>query len=133
MTIPPPEITAESRPFWDACRRHQLVIQRCRACGAIQHYPRGVCAACWRTELEWQPSGGRGRIYTFTVVHRSQAPGFKDALPYVLAYVELDEGVQVLTTVVGGDPARLAIGTPVEVVFEDVGPDLALPRFRPIG
>jgi uncharacterized OB-fold protein len=128
-----PEITAESRPFWDACRRHQLVIQRCRACGAVQHYPRGVCASCWRTDLEWQPSQGRGRVYTFTVVHRSQAPGFKDALPYVLAYVELDDGVQMLTTIVGGDPGRLVIGTPVEVVFEDVSAELALPCFRPIG
>ncbi len=130
---PLPEITPESRPFWEGCRRHELLLQHCRACGALQYYPRGVCAGCWRTDLEWRPSRGRGRVYTFTVVHRSQAPGFKDALPYVLAYVELEEGVQVLTTIVGEDPARLAIGMAVEVVFEDVSPEVALPRFRPIG
>ena len=130
---PLPDMTPESRPFWEGCRRHELLIQRGRACGALQHDPRGVCAACWKSDLDWRPSGGRGTVYTFTIVRRSQAPGFKDALPYVLAYVELTEGVQVLTTLVDVDPARVAVGMPVEVVFEDVTAEVALPRFRPIG
>jgi uncharacterized OB-fold protein len=130
---PLPEITPESRPFWEACRRHELVVQRCRACGALQHYPRGVCAACWTAELEWRPASGRGTVYTFTVTRRSQAPGFKDALPYVLAWVELEEGVQMLTNVVECDPDRVAIGMPVRVVFEDVTAEVSLPRFAPIG
>jgi uncharacterized OB-fold protein len=129
---PVPEITPESRPFWDACRRHELVLQRCAACGALQHYPRGVCARCWSADLAWEPSAGRGVVYTYTVVHRSQVPGFKDALPYVLAYVELDEGVQMLTTLIDCDPGRVRIGMPVEVRFEDLGPDVTVPRFRPI-
>jgi uncharacterized OB-fold protein len=128
---PLPEITEESRPFWEACRRHQLLIQRCRACGARQYYPRGICAHCWGPDLEWEPSAGRGTVYTFTVVHRSQAPGFKDSLPYVLAYVELEEGVQVLTNLVGCDPATARIGLPVRVTFEDVSPEVSIPRFAP--
>jgi len=130
---PLPEITAESRPFWEACRRHELLVQRCRACGAVQHYPRGVCAACWSSDLEWRRASGRGTVYTFTVTRRSQAPGFKDTLPYVLAWVELEEGVQVMTNVVDCDPAAVAIGMPVRVVFEDVTPEVSLPRFAPIG
>jgi uncharacterized OB-fold protein len=130
---PLPEITAESRPFWDACRQHRFLLQRCRSCGVAQHYPRGVCARCWGAELEWAESAGRGTLYTFTVVHRSQARGFKDELPYVLAYVELDEGVQVLTNLVGCDPARLTIGMPVVVTFEDVTADISIPRFTPAG
>jgi uncharacterized OB-fold protein len=129
---PVPEITPESLPFWEACRRHRLVLGRCRACGRLQHYPRGVCAHCWSAEVAWEESAGRGVVYTFTVVHRSQVPGFKDALPYVLAYVELDEGVQMLTTLVACDPARVRVGMPVEVSFEDLGPEVAVPRFRPI-
>lgn len=128
---PLPEITAESRPFWDGCRRHELLVQRCRACGTFQHYPRGVCARCWGADLEWRPSAGRGTVYTFTVVHRSQAPGFKERLPYVLAYVELEEGVQVLTNLVGCAPGDVAIGMPVRVTFEDVTPEVSLPRFVP--
>lgn len=128
---PLPEITAESRPFWDGCRRHEFLVQRCGECGALQHYPRGVCARCWGTNLEWQRSAGRGRVYTFTVTHRTQARGFKDETPYALAWVELEEGVQVLGNLVGCDPARIAVGMPVRVIFEDVTPDVSLPRFEP--
>ena len=130
---PLPEITAESRPFWEGCRRRQLLLQRCRACGAVQYYPRGVCGSCWSPDLAWEPSAGRGTVYTFTVVQRSQAPGFRDELPYVLAYVELEEGVQVLTNVVGCDPAAVHIGMPVGVTFEDVTAEVSIPRFTPVG
>lgn len=129
---PLPDVTPESRPFWEGCRRHELLLQRCRACGTYQHYPRGVCARCWGTALDWKPSTGHGSVYTFTVVHRSQAPGFKERLPYVLAYVQLDEGVQVLTNLVGVDPGAVTIGMPVRVTFEDVSPELSLPRFAPV-
>lgn len=129
---PLPDITPESRPFWEGCKRHELLLQRCSACGAFQHYPRGVCASCWGTDLEWQPSSGRGTVYTFTVTHRTQARGFKDELPYILAWVELEEGVQVMTNLVGNDPARVTIGMPVQVTFEDVNADVSIPRFKPI-
>jgi uncharacterized OB-fold protein len=129
---PLPEITLESRPFWEGCKRHVLLVQRCRGCGALQHYPRGICASCWGTDLEWRSSSGRGTVHTYTVTHRSQARGFRDELPYVLAYVELDEGVQLITNIVGCDPDRLAIGMPVEVTFEDVTPEISIPRFRPV-
>ena len=130
-TKPLPEITAESRPFWEGCKRRQLLVQRCRACGARQHYPRSVCAACWSDDLEWLPSPGRGRVYSFTVTHRTQARGFRDELPYVLAWVELDEGVQVLTNLVGCDPEKVRIGMEVRVTFEDVNADVSIPRFTP--
>jgi uncharacterized OB-fold protein len=130
---PLPDITPESRPFWEGCRRHQFLLQRCRSCGAFQHYPRGICAACWGTDLEWRPSSGRGAVYTFTVTHRSQARGFKDEVPYVVAWVELEEGVQVATNIVGCDPARVAIGMPVQVTFEEANADVSIPRFKPIG
>jgi hypothetical protein len=128
---PLPEITIESRPFWEGCKRHELLVQRCRGCGALQHYPRGICASCWGTDLEWRRSSGRGTVHTYTVTHRSQARGFREELPYVLAYVELDEGVQLVTNIVGCAPDRVAIGMPVEVTFEDVTPQISIPRFRP--
>jgi uncharacterized OB-fold protein len=130
---PLPEVTPESKPFWDGCRRHELLLQRCRACGAVQHYPRGVCATCWSTDLEWRRASGRGTVWTFTVTHRTQVPGFREALPYVLAWVELAEGVQMLANVVDCDPAAVRIGLPVRVVFEDATGEVSLPRFAPIG
>ena len=126
---PLPEITAESRPFWEGCRRHQFLVQRCRACGARQHYPRGICAACWSDDLEWLPSSGRGTVYSFTVTYRTQARGFRDELPYVLAWITLDEGVQVMSNIVGVDPGKVAIGMPVRVTFDDVKEGLSIPKF----
>ena len=128
-TKPLPEITAESKPFWDACARHQLLVQTCRECGAVQYYPRGVCAACWSPDVEWTPSAGRGRVYTFTVTHRTQARGFRDELPYVLAWITLDEGVQVMSNIVGVDLATIKIGMPVHVTFDDVKEGLSIPKF----
>ncbi|MFM7144673.1 MAG: Zn-ribbon domain-containing OB-fold protein, partial [Alphaproteobacteria bacterium] len=70
-------------------------------------------------------------VYTFTVTWQNQMPGFREELPYVLAYVELEEGVLLLTNVVECKPDEVRIGLPVEVVFEDVSDDVAIPRFRP--
>lgn len=129
---PLPTATPETRPFWDAARRHELQLQRCRACATFVFYPRAACPRCLGGDLEWQRVSGRGTLHTFTVVHRGQK-GFPLGSPYVLAVVELAEGPRLMTNLVGvePDPARIHIGMPVEVAFEDVTPEVALPRFRP--
>lgn len=127
---PPAEITAETRPFWDGTARHVLLLQRCDACGVSVWYPRSHCPDCGGGALTWREASGRGRIYSFTIVRRGQGR-YRDAAPYVLAYVELDEGVRMLTNVVDCDPDGLRIGQAVEVVFHDTGEGVALPRFRP--
>ena len=76
-------------------------------------------------------ASGRGQVYTFTVTHQNNARGFREACPYVLAYVELDEGPRLLTNVVGCDPASVRIGMPVVADFTPPDEDLAVPRFRP--
>jgi uncharacterized OB-fold protein len=131
-TGPLPVPTPETRPFWDAARRHELCLQRCRTCGRYLFYPRVACPHCFGPELEWRRVSGRGTLHTFTVVHRGQR-GFPLGPPYVIAIVELDEGVRLMTNLVdvAADPAAIRIGMPVEVVFEDVSPEIALPRFRP--
>jgi uncharacterized protein len=130
-TKPLPRIDEESKGFWEACQRHELYLQRCRGCGALRYYPRALCPSCLSDRIEWVRASGKGTVYTFTVTYQNQAPGFRDALPYVMAYVELDEGVRMLTNIVGCAPAEVRIGMPVEVVFEDVTPLIALPKFRP--
>ncbi len=129
---PLPVPTPETRPFWEASRRHELVVQRCRACGRHFFYPRAACPHCLSGDLEWQPVSGRGTVHTFTVVHRGQR-NFPLPTPYVIAIVELAEGPRLMTNLVGieADPAKIRIGLPVEVVFEDVTAEIALPRFRP--
>ena len=84
------------------------------------------------SEVTWERMSGRGTVYTFTATYQNQSPGFRDELPYVLAYVTLDEGVQMLTNVVGCPVDQVRIGMPVEVTFEDVNEHIAIPRFKPV-
>lgn len=129
---PLPRIDAESKGFWEACQRHELYVQQCRACGARRYYPRALCPTCLSDDTDWVLSSGRGTVYTYTVTYQNQAAGFRDELPYVLAYVELTDGVRMLTNIVGCDPKGVTIGMPVEVTFEDVTPEVTLPKFKPV-
>jgi uncharacterized OB-fold protein len=128
---PIPHVDEESKGYWEACRRHELVLQRCGGCNTLRYYPRAVCPECTSSEVTWERMSGRGTVYTFTVTYQNQSPGFRDELPYVLAYVTLDEGVQMLTNVVGCPADQVRIGMPVEVTFEDVNDQIAIPRFKP--
>jgi len=136
---PKPAASWESRAFWEGCGRHELVLQRCRDCGSVQHRPRGVCASCLSGGLSHFVASGRGRVYTFTVTHQNGVPPFRDAVPYVLAYVELEEGPRLMTNIVGCEPGAVRIGQDVVVDFQDVdardlgdaGGAFAVPRFRP--
>jgi len=132
-TKPLPRIDEESKGYWEACKRRELVLQRCGNCATLRHYPRAVCPSCLSDRVEWLRAAGAGTVYTFTITHQNQSAGFRDSLPYVLAYVELDEGVRLLTNIVDCAPDDVGIGMPVEVVFEDVTAEIALPKFRPTG
>ena len=128
---PLPRIDEESRGYWEALARHELYLQRCRDCGTLRFYPRALCPSCLSSTVEWVRASGRGTVYTFTVTHQNQAPGFREELPYVLAIVELAEGVRMMTNIVGCAPDAVRVGMPVEVVFEDVTPEITLAKFRP--
>ena len=128
---PLPRIDEESRGYFEALARHELYVQRCSTCGTKRFYPRALCPACLSDATEWLRASGRGTVYSFTVTHQNQAPGFRDELPYVLAIVELAEGVRLMTNIVGCPPGDVRIGMPVEVVFEDVTPEITLPKFKP--
>ena len=128
---PLPRSDEESKGFWEACQRHELYVQQCGECGTLRYYPRALCPSCLSDDTEWVLSSGRGTVYTYTVTYQNQAPGFRDALPYVLAYVTLDEGVRLLTNIVDCRPEEVRIGMPVELVFDDVSAEVALPKFKP--
>jgi uncharacterized protein len=133
-TGPLPVPSPETKPFWDAARRHELSLPFCRPCRAFFYYPRAACPRCLSPDLEWKAVSGRGTLHTFTVVHRAQK-GFPLGSPYVIAVVELEEGPRMMTNLVGitPDPSAIRIGMPVEVTFVDVTPEATLPHFRPAG
>ena len=127
---PLPHVDEENRWFWEACARHELYLQKCSACHAVRFYPRALCPSCLSSETEYVRASGRAEVYTFTVTYQNQAPGFRDELPYVMAYVELDEGPRILTNIINTSLDAVRIGLPVEVVFEDIDEALAIPKFQ---
>lgn len=129
-SLPLPTVSRWSRPFWDACRKHELMIQRCKECNRLIMYPKLYCPECLSDDMEWIKASGHGKIYSYTVVTNNPPSVFADQLPYVVAIVELDEGVRLATNVVDTPVERLACDTPVEVVFDDVTEELTLPKFR---
>ena len=131
LPTPAPVVSPETEAFWSATVAGKLLLPHCRACDATTWYPRGLCPACGATDLEWIEASGHGTVYSYTTVHRGEGP-YRDATPYVVAYVEVDEGPRLLTNVVGADPDRVNVGLEVEVVFHDTGEGNALPRFRPV-
>lgn len=130
LPAPPPPVNPETQPFWEATAQGRLSLARCRRCQTVIWYPRAICPECHSTEIEWFDASGRGTVYSYTVNHRGDGP-YRDAGPYVLAYVELEEGPRVMTNLVEVDHDQLAVGMPVEVVFSDTGQGNALYRFRP--
>ena len=101
----------ESAPYWAAAERGVLLLKRCRACGKPHYFPRPLCPFCMSADTEWVEAKGQGEIYSFTVLRRA-------APPYAVAYVTLDEGVRVLTNIVGGDFDALRIGQGVSLAFQ---------------
>lgn len=132
---PRPAADWETRAWWEGCGRGELVLQRCNSCDIVQFRPRAVCAKCLSNDLEHFVASGRGHIYTFTVTYQNQVPPFREACPYVLAYVELEEGPRLMTNIVECDPESVTVGMPVVADFQAVeskhGDVFAVPRFRP--
>jgi uncharacterized OB-fold protein len=133
LPVPAPTVTEETREFWEALAQSRFVLPRCNACSAWIWYPRALCPACGGLDTSWQDVSGRGRIYSYTVVRKSGLPGWSDAVPYVVAYVELEEGPRVMTNIVGCDPDALSIGTRVRVVMPTGADGGAVFRFEPEG
>lgn len=128
----PPLQGSLAAEFYAHCHAERLCFQRCTACGAWRHLPRWMCAGCGSAEWTWEASSGRGRLHSWTVTHQPPHPAFAKDVPYVVAIVELDEGVRMVSALREVDTGELALGLPVEVVFERVSDSVALPCFRPV-
>ena len=126
----PPTVTPETERFWEATAERKLVLPRCDDCSTVIWYPRLTCPICHGNNVSWIDASGRGTVYSFSVVHRGGGP-WHEALPYVLAYVELDEGPRIMTNIVHTDPHSIEIGMAVKVTFDDTGVGAAIPRFEP--
>ncbi|MCX5539362.1 Zn-ribbon domain-containing OB-fold protein [Paraburkholderia sp. CNPSo 3076] len=123
--IAPPRVLPEAMPFWEAAKDGRLLAKRCADCGETHYYPRDICPQCLSANTEWVESKGKGSIYSCSTMGREEAR-------YTLAYVTLDEGVTMLTNIVDCDPATLAIGQRVQVVFKPSDGGYPVPMFTPV-
>ena len=130
---PLPEPDIDSLPYWEGCKEHKLLLQRCSQCGKLRWPAGAICSACRSFDHEWVPSMGTGKIYAWIVIAQTNQRGFIEEGPYGVVTVELDDqpGLRMPSSLVGLEPAQIQAGMPVEVVFEDVTPEMTIPKFRP--
>jgi uncharacterized OB-fold protein len=127
---PLPNVSPETKPFWDACKDGRLIIQRCNDCGKFQTYYRAFCCHCWSSTMTDVTANGTGTIWGTTVTYRNSTPAWAESVPYVMAIVELAEGPKVVTNVINCDPEAVEVGMPVKVTFVAVTEDITLPYFE---
>jgi uncharacterized OB-fold protein len=127
--IPPPVPSPLSQPYWDGVERGELLFQRCGECGLATHTPAHLCAHCTSRALAWERSAGEGSVYSWTAVWRPQVPAFE--VPYVAVIVDVDEGWQMLSNLIGCAIDDVEIGLRVQVDFPTLPGGFRLPYFRP--
>ena len=125
----PTLLEPDTQPFWEATKNHELRYQVCDDCNKIVFYPRRHCPHCMGLNLSWKTSQGEGSVYTYTVIRQIAHPAFRERAPYIIAWIDLDEGFRMLSTVVGDE---ITIGQRVRVTWEDQENDISLPLFSPV-
>lgn len=128
---PLPVVAPWARPFWDAARNNKLMLQYCNHCNKAIFYPRLSCPHCFSGDLGWRPASGRGSVYSYTIVEANAPSAFVGDIPYVVAVIRLEEGVQMLSNIVGCELSQLRCDLPVQVTFEKLDDEFTLPKFRP--
>jgi uncharacterized OB-fold protein len=131
LAKPLPIPDSDSEKLWKGLARGELLLQHCLDCAAVHYYQQGICRGCGSERLEHRPASGRGRVYSYSVVYRAPGPAFKDDTPYCVLLVELEEGPRMVSSLVGGDPEKVTIDMPVELVCERINDEITLPRFKP--
>jgi len=127
--LPPLVIDSDSRPYWEGLAQGELRIQRCGACSRYVFYPRAICPHCSSGQLSWVTATGKGAIYSYTVAHQAFGP-FADEVPFVIAIVELEEGVRMMTRIVDAPHEQVCIGAAVHVTFATISEEMTLPYFQ---
>jgi uncharacterized OB-fold protein len=130
---PLPTPMPEWDTYWEKAKAHELWLMRCGDCRKAYFYPRAICPNCFSRNTSWFQSSGKGSLHAFAIVHRAPTPAWRDHVPYVTAIVELEDGARMPTNLVEVEPdeTKIRVGMPVEVTFDDVTPEITLPKFRP--
>lgn len=129
MSGPLPVPNPISQPYWDGTAQGELRIRKCNSCGAHFRFIRDLCPKCWSDDLGWIVSEGRGRIVARVIVETAPYAAMDDKVPYVLALVELEEGVTMMANIVDCEPNSVKVGQSVSLTWEQRG-DFVIPQFK---
>lgn len=121
----------DTREFWAATKEKEFRYQQCDNCDTIIFYPRRHCTSCTSGNLSWKVSAGTGTVYTYSVVRQSYHPFFRNLVPYTVAWIDLDEGLRILSNIIGIEPSKVTIGQKVRIEWEE-HENLNIPLFRPV-
>ncbi len=129
----PAPITPETQPYWDGLKEGKLMLPKCEDCNQPFFYPRILCPQCQSRRITWMQASGKGKLYSFEIVHQQLDRRFKVPPPYILAMIELDEGPRLMSNLINieADPQVLQCDMPVEVVFETLTDEITIPLFQP--
>lgn len=114
--------------FWHTLQDGVLRFQRCEGCGSLRHLPRYQCATCGSTDYQWAPVSGRGKLFSWTITHQMFHPAFE--VPFIAAVIEIEEGVRMVSQLIGADAKQLRLDAPVRVEFKRITDDFQTPVFR---
>lgn len=126
-----PAISPDTEFFWSGLREHKLLIQRCAECGELRQPRRPMCPNCMSLDWDTVESSGHGTVYSFVMPQYPPLPFIE--YPYIVALVELADGVRLVSNLCEIAPEDVSVGMPVEVCFVSFDDDLVLHQFRPAG
>ncbi|GAA4227487.1 hypothetical protein FHR32_001521 [Streptosporangium album] len=124
-----PAVNGDTAFFWEGVAKGELRIQSCADCGELRHPPGPVCPSCRSANRTHLVAGGEGELYSYVVHHNPPVPGLK--APFVVAVVELPEGVRIVGNVVDCPPEEVGIGMPLRVTYRQMDDELILPMWAP--
>jgi uncharacterized OB-fold protein len=130
--LPLPAYHVDYKEFWDGCKNHRLLIQRCGDCLLYRHYPGPICPKCRSFNAIWQQVSGLGTIWSWTVISSPIHSLTENKIPYNIVEVELAEqkGLRLTSNLIECPLDEISIGMPVKVYFEDISEEISLPRFK---
>ncbi len=130
--LPASKLPKVSEEFWKATQRHELLIQECGDCGKKIFYPKPFCTKCLSANLKWIRSSGKGKVYSYAVPRAQTPRPFSNDTPYIIAVINLEEGVTISSNTINCKPEDMRCNMDVRVIFEDVSDTITLPKFEPL-
>lgn len=124
-----PPIKTSNAEYWDGLSKHELRLQCCDDCGTFRFPDAGICPSCLSDRAKWKAVSGRGVLWSWIIMHQQYYPAFADELPYLVAFIQLEEGPFMMSTL-AGDKTELRCDMPVRVVFDTLANGRTIHKFE---